>query len=102
MSRVHRSAALSRDDFARWAAALLRRWGLSREFGFHLVEWAHDAGCPLNQVTNPGAELSSRCECQPDGSLILHVGTPAQRCIPVVLDGVELAPPPPSIADTTH
>jgi hypothetical protein len=90
MSQDRRSAARSRADLARWAATLYDRWGLSGEYGFHLVEWEHDDGCPLNPTTNPRHKLASRCRCQPNGKLVLHLGTVEQRRIPVVRDGIAL------------
>jgi hypothetical protein len=80
----------SRADLARWAATLYARWGLSGEYGFHLIEWEHDEGCPLNPLTNAFHALSNRCECQLNGTLVLHVGTHEQRRIPVVRDGLAL------------
>jgi hypothetical protein len=90
MSQDRRSAARSRVDLARWAATLLDRWGLPGEYGFHLIDWAHDDGCPLNPTTNPRHELASECRCQPDGTLVLHIGTPNERRIALVRDGVPL------------
>jgi hypothetical protein len=57
------SSGRSRVDLARWASELLMRCGFAREYGFHLILWEHDDGCPLNPFTNPGHELASQCWC---------------------------------------
>jgi hypothetical protein len=72
------------------AATLYARWGLSGEYGFHLIQWEHDDGCPLNPETNPRHESASQCRCQPDATLVLHFGTAEQRRIPVVREGIAL------------
>ena len=90
MSQERRSAARSRADLLRWAANLYARWGLLGDYGLHLIVWGHDEGCPLNPDTNPQHELATHCRCQPDGTLVLHIGTAKQRRIPVVRDGIAL------------
>jgi hypothetical protein len=84
------SSGRSRVDLARWASELLMRCGFAREYGFHLILWEHDDGCPLNPFTNPGHELASQCWCQPNGTLVLDFGTANERRLPVVRDGVAL------------
>jgi hypothetical protein len=90
MSHDHRSAARSRADLARWAATLYARWGLSGEQGLHLVHWEHDDACPLNPDTNPRDELANQCRCQPDGTLVLHIGTAEERRVAIVRHGIAL------------
>jgi hypothetical protein len=63
------------------------RWGAACESGFHVVVWGHDDDCPLNPVTNTLHWLSGGCQCQPDGTLVLHVGCGDERQIPVVRNG---------------
>jgi hypothetical protein len=74
----------------RWGAELAERWGATRVYGFHLVVWGHDEECPLNLATNTLHWLSSGCQCQPDGTLVLHVGCADERRVPVVRDGEPL------------
>ena len=90
------SSGRSRADLTRWATELMMRWGLAREYGLHLVVWGHDVGCPLDPETNPRHELASQCRCQPDGTLVLHIGTADERRIAVVRDGVALPVQSPS------
>lgn len=79
----------SRSDLIRWAAQLFTQCGLRNEYGFHLMEWSHDEWCALNPMSGP-ALLTSRCTCEPDGVIVVHAGTAAERRIPVVRDGVDL------------
>ena len=79
----------SRTDLLRWAAELISAWGFKQESGFHVLDWSHDDLCPLQpdrRVPYPW----SRCECEPDGTLVLHVGTTNERRIEVVRDGIPL------------
>ena len=78
----------SRADLLQWSAELLRSWGLGREIGLHMIGWAHDEGCPLHPDSGPSP--CGRCQCQPDGMLILDVGTPHERHVDVVRDGIAL------------
>ncbi len=75
-------------DLHQWGAEILTRWGLQHEFGCHLIEWAHDDGCP--QHPNHGGRPGSRCWCRPDGTLVLHIGMPQERRVEVVRDGIAL------------
>jgi hypothetical protein len=84
------SSGRSRADLARWAIELMTQWGLPREYGFHLVHWEHDDGCPLNPETNPDHALASQCRCQPDGTLVLHIGTAEERHVAIVRNGIAL------------
>ena len=79
----------SQADLLRWGAELLRKWGLRRAYGFHLIEWAHDEWCPLHP-RHLGRHVWSLCECQADGTLVLHVGTTYERRIEVVRNGIPL------------
>ena len=90
MSQDRRSAVRSRADLARWAATLYDQWGLAGEYGLHLLDWAHDDWCPLNPETNPRHELASLCRCQPDATLVLHVGTSEERRVAIVRHGIAL------------
>ena len=78
----------SQGDFLRWGAELLIQHGFAAEPGFHVTRWEHDEGCPLH----PDLVWCgwSRCQCQPDATLVLHIGTPQQREVPVVLEGIPL------------
>jgi hypothetical protein len=101
MSDSHRNTRLARSttfvyesprsaaDFALWGLALLRSSGYADECGFHVVDWAHDDWCPLHP-DNRSADAPNRCHCQPDATLVLHVGTPYERRIEVVREGVPL------------
>jgi hypothetical protein len=84
------SSGRSRVDLARWAIELMNRWGLTHEYGFHVLDWSHDEQCPLNPSPGTVQLSSSRCLCQPNGMLVLHIGTADQRRIEVVRDGVAL------------
>ena len=90
MSQDRQSAARSRADLARWAASLLHLWVAAREDGFHLVDWQHDDECPLNPGSRPSPQPSTPCRCQPDATLVLHVGTAAERRVAIVRDGIAL------------
>ena len=80
----------SQTDLLRWGVALLKRWGLQGEHGIHIVVWAHDDWCPCHphQLER---RSSDRCECRPDGTLVLHAGTTRERGVDVVRNGVPLA-----------
>jgi hypothetical protein len=75
-------------DFVLWTAELLLRWGVPR-VGLHVIEWRHDAHCPLHPPRvvrlRPG-----RCTCRPDAELVLNFGTPVERRIEVVRNGIAL------------
>ncbi len=75
-------------DLLRWGVELLSSWGLEREVGLHMIGWAHDDWCPLNP--DSWSFPWGRCRCQPDGTLILDVGTPHERHVDVVQDGMPL------------
>ena len=68
---------------------MLTTWGVPQECGFHLIVWAHDDACPLDP-NHVERHARPRCECQPDGTLVLHIGTSHERRIAVVRDGVAL------------
>jgi hypothetical protein len=100
MSQEHPSAARSRRDLAQLAAVALANSGWVGVGGFHLVRWEHDATCLLNPEANPHHELANECVCELDGTLVLDVGTPAEREIPIMRDGIAL--PPRSSAGPAH
>jgi hypothetical protein len=79
----------SQSDLMRWAACLMERWGFRYAYGFDMIGWSHDQWCALHPNHGP-ALLSSRCTCEPDATIVLHIGTANERRIPVVRDGVEL------------
>jgi hypothetical protein len=54
----------TRIDLARWAADLMQRWGRTREYGFHLIQWEHDDGCPLHPASAAHHDPSAQCHCQ--------------------------------------
>ena len=78
----------SQRDLRRWGAELLIQNGFRAEHGYHIVVWEHDDGCPLHP--DHAGCASSRCRCQPDATLVLHVGTPQQREVDVVREGIPL------------
>ena len=78
-------------DLLQWGAEILTRWRLQHEFGYHLVVWSHDDWCP-QQPDNRAHDLS-RCRCQPDAAILLHVATPHERRVEVVRDGIPLPIP---------
>ena len=78
----------SNADLLQWGVQLLTSWGLEREVGLHMIGWAHDEGCPLHP--DGGRSPWGRCQCQPDGTLILHLGTPHECRVHVVRDGIPL------------
>ena len=90
------SGGRSQTELIRWGGELLIQNGLSAEHGFHVVVWEHDEGCPLHP--DAGGDASSRCRCQPDGTLVLHVGMPEQREVDVVRDGIPLPIRPGEVA----
>ena len=75
-------------DLLQWGAEVLTRWGLQHESGCHLVVWSHDDWCP--QHLDNGPSPWDRCQCQPDGTLVLHIGTRHERQVEVVRDGIAL------------
>lgn len=80
----------SRTDLMRWAGYVMARWGLRHERGFHVIEWAHDDWCSLHPDRG-SPDAWSRCQCEPDGTLVLHVGTPHERRVQVVRNGISVA-----------
>jgi hypothetical protein len=86
-----RTPSRSRVDLACWAAELYAQWGFSQEYGFHVIGWEHDPWCPLNP-DHGLPSLWSCCECQPNAWLVLHVGTPRERRIEVLRDGIPVPP----------
>lgn len=80
----------SRIDLMRWAAELMTSLGFSRGHGFYALLWLHDQWCPLHPDHAP--DVWSRCQCAPDGVLVVHVGTPSECRIPVVENGIPILP----------
>ena len=67
----------------------LVEWMVLGRAGFHMIEWTHAGWCPLHC----GAWLSdasTRCECDPDATLLLDVGTPHEQRISIVSEGIPL------------
>jgi hypothetical protein len=85
MSPENQSVGFSQAAFTQWEI----RWLLSVLCGFgdHLIEWHHDEGCPLNQVTNAPPQIASLCRCSPAVTLVVNIGTSLERRIPVIRDG---------------
>lgn len=83
-------ARRSRSDFVLWGFELLKNSGHLNDAGFHLVVWTHDDWCPLHPA-HPSAQIARQCQCQPDATLILNVGTADERRIEVIRDGISLA-----------
>ena len=78
----------SRTDLRRWTAELATKWGL-QGVGFHLIVWGHDPWCshhPHHLEQCPG----DRCYCQPNATVVLHVGTPHERLVDLVRYGIAL------------
>ena len=82
-------------DLLRWGVELIQS-GFHAEHGYHIVVWEHDEGCPLH----PDLVWCgwSRCQCQPDATLVLHVGTPQQREVRIVQEGIPLPMRPGEVA----
>jgi hypothetical protein len=77
----------SQADLTFWALELWTQQEHPREPGFHLIEWEHDDPCPLNPIH--GFRLAGRrCQCRPHGTLVLHVGTPQERRVAIIRDGI--------------
>ena len=75
-------------DLLRWGAELLIRHGFRAEHGVHVVVWLHSKSCQL--YPNRVVRASSRCRCRPDATIVLHVGTPQQRQVDIVREGIPL------------
>ena len=95
-SRSMPASGRSQRDLIKWGAELVIRNGFHAEHGYHVVVWAHDEGCPLHP--DHAGSASGRCRCQPDATLVLHVGTPQQREVNIVQEGIPLPIRPGGVA----